>query len=160
MMSASNGLILIVDDEPDMVSTIAGLMKDLGFDTLEASNGLQAMDMYCEHQMEISLILCDISMPQMDGLEFFKRGLAKFGAMPIVMVTAHADIPRVTDAMRLGAIDYLVKPFNTQNLEKQVYIWQEIARRHLESASKSRLLQMEGLLRIQNSEVKKIKLAN
>jgi CheY-like chemotaxis protein len=152
MTDVTNGLVLIVDDEPDMRSTIAELLKALNFEVKEAGNGKIALECWEEFHQDISLILCDISMPEMDGLQFFKRALMTSGYLPIVMITAHAEIPRVTEALRLGAIDYLVKPFDSKELEKQVFIWQDVGRRHRQTLMNTRSGKMEGLMRVWNSE--------
>ncbi len=158
MNEASNGLVLVVDDEPDLVSTMSQLLQDMGFQTLEAMNGQMALDKYRERHEDITLVLCDISMPMMDGLEFFKNALGHVGFVPIVMVTAHADVPRMTEAVRLGAIDYFVKPFDPETLEKQIHIWQEIARRHKANLGDPKTVKMEALMRVRSSEtLKKLK---
>ena len=152
-MKAANGLVLIVDDETELTLALAEILQDEGYQTIEAHNGEQALEIYRSKRDEISLVLCDISMPKMDGLEFFRKCLVEFGGIPIVMITAHEDAPRVTESVRLGALDYMIKPFNSETIKKQVPIWKEIGKRRQSKLPEGPSAKMEGLLRIQNSRV-------
>jgi DNA-binding NtrC family response regulator len=152
-MATKNGLILIVDDEPELVSNFAELLETMSFTTLTAGNGQRALELYKERHEDITLVFCDISMPTLDGLSFFKQALVAFGYLPIVMVTAHTDIGRVTEALRLGALDYIVKPFDPLALEQQIFIWQEVGHRNRENLKYSTSPKADALLRAQSSEI-------
>ena len=154
-MPLDKELILIVDDEEMLTSVMAGFLESEGYKTLEAHNGEEALKIYQEHKSDISLILCDITMPIMNGLQMLTEGIRQYGRMPLVLLTAHQETAIVTEALRLGAIDYIVKPFEMDQLAKQVPIWIEIVKRTQPTSSDSKSAKMEGLLRVQSSRINK-----
>lgn len=141
-------LVLLVDDEPEITSALSKILRDHNYETLIENDGKNALRAV-EENSDIDLILCDISMPVMNGYDFLKNCLAKNGSAPIVMITAHGETKMVSEAVRLGAIDYIVKPFDPDKLLEQLPIWVEIARRRDGNKNK-----MEGLLRIKNSKIR------
>jgi CheY-like chemotaxis protein len=148
----TNPSILVVDDEPDLRELICSEILELGFSVLQAGDGLEALEIYKQKQDSIGLVLCDISMPKMNGLDFFKHASTVTGFAPFVMLTAHADSEFTTEAVRLGAIDYLVKPFDFVKFEKQIYVWLEIAHRRAINQGDSR---MSALLKVKSSNLNK-----
>lgn len=110
---------LIVDDSR-MIRRIAGrIVKDLGFDTLEAINGQDALDK-CQIEMP-QAILVDWGMPIMDGFDFVTE-LRKLpdGDMPTVVVcTSVRDVERIVEALAAGADEYIMKPFDSDIIESK-----------------------------------------
>lgn len=109
---ANVGEILVVDDEPDIVTLIGKVLKKSGYEVITANDGLE-----CIKKVETEspdLILLDNVMPNMDG----PTALAKLKAskktadIPVIMVTALADQEHIVNAQKGGAVEYIVKPFD------------------------------------------------
>lgn len=128
-MTSPKRLVLIVDDEYEIAETLAALLEHCGYQTLKAYDGQNALALYRAHSRDISLVLCDVTMPVMNGLEFFRAGLHEFGTLPLVMITAHSEVARVSEAIRLGALDYLVKPYQSDMIVERLPQWLEIGRK-------------------------------
>lgn len=112
-MTEKNDKILIVDDEEDMCALLSHLLKREGFNTLVALDGNTALEMI---RLESpGVLLLDKKMPGLDGIEVLRRVKELDENISVVMVTAYGDIRGAVEAMKLGAHDYLAKPFD--NLE-------------------------------------------
>ncbi len=101
--------VLVVDDEPDMRWLLAGVLRAEGFDVAAAEDGQAALEQISRHSPDV--ILLDLKMPVLDGIQVLERTKAMDPQLPVVIVTAYADLPSAVQAMRLGAYDYLTKPF-------------------------------------------------
>lgn len=103
--------ILIIDDEQSLRGNLAEILLLEGYDTLEAEDGVTGLAQVREHLPD--LIICDIAMPRLDGLELVRqvRGDARTAAIPIVLLTAKAEKTSTNAGLALGANRYLVKPF-------------------------------------------------
>jgi PAS domain S-box-containing protein len=110
--------ILIVDDEADIALILKLQLEDIGYKTVRARDGFEAL----EHigRDKFNLILLDIKMPRMDGLEVLDRVRKDFPDMGVVMMTAHGSEDIAVEAMKKGAIDYIAKPFSTDDLVKKI----------------------------------------
>jgi two-component system nitrogen regulation response regulator NtrX len=104
--------ILIVDDEEDIRSSLKMTLEYEGYECLLAANGPVGLKM-AETQAP-DLVFLDIKMPQMDGMEVLKRIKAAPTSPPVVMISGHADIPTVVEAMKLGASEFIEKPLETE----------------------------------------------
>ena len=102
--------ILIVDDEHDICLLLARLMKSEGFEALVANDGETALKMVRLEEPDV--LLADINMPDLNGLEVLKRVRELDPDLPVVMITAYAEIQGAVKAMKAGAHDYLAKPFS------------------------------------------------
>lgn len=104
--------ILIVDDEPFNVDYLEQELDDLGYDTLAAANGLQALELV-ERELP-DMLLLDIMMPGMDGFEVLRqlKAAAAWRDIPVVIISALTDMDSIVHGIELGAEDYLPKPFN------------------------------------------------
>jgi two-component system chemotaxis response regulator CheY len=110
---------LIVDDSR-MIRRVAGrIIKDLGFETIEAINGQDALDK-CLIEMP-DAILVDWAMPVMDGFDFVKnlRDLTDGDKPTVVFCTAVRDIERIVEALAVGADEYVMKPFDSDIIESK-----------------------------------------
>jgi len=99
---------LVVDDEPDMRWLLAQVLQDEGFDVVTAEDGRAALEQISRETPDV--VLLDLKMPGLDGLQALERAKAVDPHMPVVIVTAYGDLPSAIQAMRLGAYDYLTKP--------------------------------------------------
>lgn len=107
--------ILIVDDAPIMRLMIKDILEANGFEILgEAENGKQAVEM-CE-ALKPNVVTLDIVMPEMDGIETLRNIKEKYKDIKVVMVTAIDQKKYLLEAIRLGASDYIVKPFDDQRV--------------------------------------------
>src|SRR4030042_5639694 len=102
--------ILIVDDEEAICSILIRRLTKEGYSCLTASNGVEALNLF--YKDAISLIISDIEMPEMDGIELLRRVKAINTNILIVMMAGDSQIETAVEAMRLGAYDSLVKPVN------------------------------------------------
>jgi len=100
--------ILVVDDEEVICSILARRLTREGYVCVTASNGREALRYF--YKDPFSLIISDIKMPEMDGIELLKRVKAANPKMMVIMVTAYPDIDLAVEAMRLGAYDFIIKP--------------------------------------------------
>lgn len=110
--------ILIVDDEEDVRWLLATLLKEYGFEPVVACNGLEALEQVRMSAPEV--ILMDLRMPILDGMTVLKDIRASQPALPIIMITAYGDISSAVEAMKLGAYDYITKPFDNVKLVRTV----------------------------------------
>ncbi|MAF31135.1 MAG: sigma-54 dependent transcriptional regulator [Pseudomonadota bacterium] len=100
--------ILIVDDEADIRSSISGLLEDEGYRTRTAASGQEALDMVAERLP--NLVLLDIWMDGMDGLEVLSRLKRRVPDLPIIMISGHGTIETAVQATQKGAYDFIEKP--------------------------------------------------
>jgi DNA-binding NtrC family response regulator len=107
--------ILIVDDEEDTTLILAQVLKKEGYEVVTANNGQVALEIV-ENQ-RINLILTDIRMPHMDGMELLKNVKRNARPIPIILMTAHYGIDTYIDSNELGAFEYLCKPINIYDLK-------------------------------------------
>jgi DNA-binding NtrC family response regulator len=134
--------LLIVDDEASIRDMLAFFFHKRGFEVLTASN-------FAEGQASVlrstpDLVLCDIKMPDGNGLDLLRKIKAESAKTPVIMITAHTSTPDAIEAMKAGAVDYLAKPFNVEELglivdralgemqlrDENVYLKQELAAKY------------------------------
>ncbi len=106
--------ILVVDDEEAMRESLSAWLRKDGHRVDAASSGPEALERLKES--EVDLVLSDIKMPGMDGLELLQRIKAAYPDILVIMITAYATIESAVQAMKLGAADYLLKPFDPEHL--------------------------------------------
>lgn len=116
-MIRKRGTILIVDDEPTIIRFIRANLEANGFETLSAMDGVKALEMI-ERELP-DLIILDIKMPKMDGLEVCRQ-LREWSQIPIIMLSARGDEADKVECLNLGADDYIIKPFGVEELMARV----------------------------------------
>jgi two-component system KDP operon response regulator KdpE len=109
--------ILIVDDEAGLRELVRINLEHEGFAVLQAENGAQCLDMV--HESQPDLIIMDVMMPEMDGWEACKK-LREFSQVPVLMLTARVQSQDIVTGLDSGADDYLLKPFNMDELMARV----------------------------------------
>jgi two-component system response regulator AdeR len=108
-MDNRNALILVAEDEPDIAEVISAYLEREGFRTVRAADGRAALDLHLA--LKPDLVILDVMMPRLDGWEVLAE-LRRRGSTPVIMLTAlDQDIDKL-QALRIGADDYVVKPFN------------------------------------------------
>lgn len=110
--------ILVVDDEDSIREVVASLLGARGYECTVATNGREALQKF--PQATPDLVLSDIVMPEMDGLRLLESIQSRDGDVPVIMVTALHDINTAIEAIRRGAYDYLLKPFEKEQLYMSV----------------------------------------
>ncbi len=102
------GTILVVDDEPQILHVISGILLDEGFEVLTALDGETALRVVAEEAPELALL--DIALPGMDGLELLEELKRSHPALPVIMISAYGSVENAVRATRLGAYDFIEKP--------------------------------------------------
>ena len=112
--------ILVIDDESDVRQLMAHFLTEKGFEVRIAENGrlgLAALDTFTP-----DVVLLDMHMPELDGVETLKRLSARSPGLPVIMVTVNDDVETTSRLLQLGAADYVPKPFNLEYLEQAINI--------------------------------------
>ena len=107
-------LIMIVDDEPGVRALLNDTLRIAGFETVEATDGMSALTLLRTHKPD--LLVIDINMPLMDGFELVERLRSTNDLTPVLMLTAREDKADITRGLKIGADDYVVKPFGIEEL--------------------------------------------
>lgn len=112
--------LLVIDDDPFILTLVKKTFSSLGFEVLTAPDGFEGIDAIKKHKP--ALILLDIMMPILDGLEVLKRvkESPEVSRIPIIMFTAVAENKMVVESSKLGADDYIIKPFQSSVLITKV----------------------------------------
>jgi two-component system, NtrC family, response regulator AtoC len=110
--------VLIVDDEPQMLIAMNETVKRAGFSVATAGSGVEALERMkgCHYRM----VITDLRMPVVSGLEVLKEVKYRSPRTQVILVTAHGTVNNAVEAMKLGAFDYLLKPFSAENLRSVV----------------------------------------
>lgn len=130
-MSSKNAdisTILIADDEPNIRRVIEAVLVKDGYQVITAENGKKALDAVSTNA-HIDVMISDLIMPDMNGVELLEAARQINPSISVIMITAHGSIKSAVDAMRLGAFDYITKPFDLDELK--VVVKRAIERRHL-----------------------------
>ncbi|MGA2300497.1 MAG: response regulator [Candidatus Acidiferrum sp.] len=110
--------ILVVDDEPEFCRLLASVLTEMGYEVSTASGGRQGLAKIRKNPPDV--VFLDIKMPRMDGLECLRR-LRKSKRKPVIVVmTGFGDIQSAREALRLGAEEYISKPFDLDDLKQLV----------------------------------------
>lgn len=110
--------IMLVDDEERFLKTTEKLLARLGYDVITATGGLEALDHL--KRKTIHVVVLDVKMPGMDGIETLKEIKQQFPLVEVIMLTGHATVPSAVEGMQLGATDYLMKPTDAEVLIEKV----------------------------------------
>jgi len=106
--------VLIVDDEKNYPPILSAVLVDEGYETFTANNGFAALEII--KNSDVDLVLTDMKMPLMDGIELLERIKAIDPDLPVIMMTAHGTVEKAVEAMQKGAYNYILKPFNNERL--------------------------------------------
>ncbi|HXH27608.1 MAG TPA: sigma-54 dependent transcriptional regulator [Candidatus Polarisedimenticolia bacterium] len=139
--------VLIVDDERGMRDFLSIMLKKEGFAVLQAESALRASEIIARG--EFDLVVSDIAMPGQSGLEVLRQVKAANPDIPVIMITAYASTESAVEALKLGAYDYIIKPFDVEELK--VVVRNALERRRLET--ENRLLKRELKERFRSDEL-------
>ncbi len=110
--------ILVVDDEKDVRDTLHNVLKSLNYEPFVAASGAEALEII--KTTPIDVVLSDLYMPEMDGIELLKRIRSIDPKMVFLMITAHPTIETAVEAIKKGAYDYLTKPFHIEEVRLKI----------------------------------------
>jgi two-component system response regulator FixJ len=110
----SKGKVYVIDDDEAMRDSLNFLLESADFDVTLFESALKFLDALPE--LAYGCVVSDVRMPGLDGIELLKRMKTRPGAFPIIIMTGHGDIPLAVEAMKLGAMDFLEKPFEDDRL--------------------------------------------
>jgi two-component system chemotaxis response regulator CheY len=113
-----NGRILIVDDDANVRKVLRVTLTDAGYDVVEADNGATGIEQIRsgDNRLMVDVIICDIRMPQINGVEAFDYFLQQFPSVPILVLTGFPDTKMAAQLLNKGVTDYLVKPVDDDKL--------------------------------------------
>ncbi len=117
--------ILIVDDEPNYLIVLSELLRDEGYEVFTATGGAEGFEMV--RQLDLDLVITDMQMPEVDGLQLLMKIKEYNTDLPVIMITAFAEVEKAVSAMQAGAFSYLAKPFSNDellvNIQKAVQLY-------------------------------------
>lgn len=117
-MSDSNKYILAVDDEPSMLRLLEISLRQAGYQPLTAKDGREALDLISTR--DVDCVVTDLHMPRMDGLQLLKEIRQIDADLPVIIVTAQGEVKSAIEAMKHGASDYILRPFDLEELELSI----------------------------------------
>jgi two-component system response regulator FixJ len=138
----SNGKVYVIDDDEAMRDSLNFLLDSAGFDVALFESAQIFFDAL--PQLEFGCVVSDVRMPGIDGIELLKRMKGRHSPLPVIIMTGHGDIPLAVEAMKLGAVDFLEKPFEDDRLIAMI----EIAIRQAEPTAKSEALTQDIAARV------------
>lgn len=116
------GLVLLVDDEPLVRRSLARIVQSLGYEVLEASDGVEALERYRERAEEIQMVLLDLLMPRMEGDECLAQIMAMDPDARVVMMSGYHDDAKSTALLAAGAQGFLPKPFSRDQIQAAINV--------------------------------------
>ena len=118
----SEGLVLVVDDEPDVRKVVRMTLEKAGYDVLEAEDGEKAIEEVKkdENSLLLNLIITDIRMPNMNGIDVINYYRKEWPSVPLIVLTGFPDLDMATSMLQHGISDYLVKPVEAEKLRASV----------------------------------------
>ncbi len=117
-MPNSKGYLLLVDDDPDLLKLLALRLKATGYRVGTADSGERALALLAAERPD--MVVTDLRMAGMDGMQLFREIEASHGGIPVIILTAHGTIPEAVTATRQGVFGYLTKPYDPNELLKQI----------------------------------------
>ena len=147
---------LVVDDEPRLRQVLMRLMEMDGFRCLEAGNGVEALAILSS--TPVPLVLSDLRMPEMDGIELLRQVRARHPDVAVVMITSVADVEVAVSCLAIGAMDYLTKPFHLEEVRARVV--QALQKRRLLIENRDYQERLEARVTLQARRLEELFLAS
>ena len=113
-MSEGKPRVLLVDDDEAVRTVLAALLRQAGIDALEAASASDALERLGAGNVDV--MVTDLRMPGMDGMELLARSIKTWPDVPVIMLTAHGTVPLAVNAMRQGAFEFVLKPFEREEV--------------------------------------------
>src|SRR5262249_6173321 len=118
LMSDARSLIYVVDDDPDSRESLVYLLQTVGLRVRAFSSASEFLLKFDIDQP--GCLVCDIRMPEISGLDLFERLIAAGASLPVIFITAYADVPMAVRALKSGAAEFIEKPFNAQAMLEKI----------------------------------------
>ncbi len=114
--------ILIIDDEEDVRNTVRLQLRETDFEVIEAENGEKGIELLntLDNPLAVDVIICDIRMPKINGVEAVAYFHQEFPSTPVIVLTGYPDVNLAVDLMKVGVVEYLVKPVEKDKLIEAV----------------------------------------
>lgn len=141
-MMAERGRVYVIDDDEAMRDSLNFLLDSSGFDVTLFENAQSFLDRL--PTLGFGCVVSDVRMPGIDGIELLKRMKTTGSGFPILVMTGHGDVPLAVEAMKLGAVDFLEKPFEDERLVAMI----ETAIKQAEPAAKNESVTQDILARV------------
>ncbi len=109
--------ILVADDEPNLRRVLGAILVRDGYEVVQAENGEEALALVDDG---VDVVISDLRMPRLDGMEVLRRIVAEHPDVPVIMITAHGSVDSAVEAVKLGAFDYVEKPFEQEHIRQIV----------------------------------------
>jgi len=148
-MSDTNhkGTIIVADDEPNIRRILEAALSKEGYSVVTAANGKSALDLISS-MPQVDVLISDLIMPDINGVELLEAARQMDPGISVLMITAHGTIKSAVDAMRLGAFDYITKPFDLE--EMKIVVKKALERRHLINENRDLRQQLKRTYRFDN----------
>ncbi|NNJ91039.1 MAG: response regulator, partial [Gammaproteobacteria bacterium] len=114
----TENIVLIVEDDKSLGTALSDTLELAGIQTVHVTDGQAALNILANQ--EVNLVVSDVQMKPMDGFTLLENMRKRFASIPVILMTAFATVERAVSAMHLGAVDYLVKPFESDVLIDKV----------------------------------------
>ncbi|HEX4459177.1 MAG TPA: response regulator, partial [Polyangia bacterium] len=111
--------IVLADDELNLRKVLGAILQRDGYEILEARDGEEALALVAANP-GIAAVITDLRMPRLDGMGLLRRVVAEHPDVPVVMITAHGSVDSAVEAVKLGAFDYIEKPFEQLQIQQVV----------------------------------------
>src|SRR6266702_4420499 len=109
--------ILVADDEPNLRRVLGAILLRDGYEVRHASDGEEALEIV---EDGVDVVVTDLRMPRVDGMEVLRRLVVSHPDVPVIMITAHGSVDSAVEAVKLGAFDYVEKPFEQEHIRQIV----------------------------------------
>ena len=119
-MPGAGRLVLVSDDEPSLRDLLSHVLEEEGYSVVSAANGQEALETFRKYSDEIVLIIQDLKLPDLDGARLLARYTTEAPGIPVIVITAFSTSNNAVEAMRLGAYDYIKKPFEVDAIRQVV----------------------------------------
>jgi two-component system, NtrC family, response regulator AtoC len=118
MAETARKRVLIAEDEQNLRWVLGAIVGREGHEVLQAGDGAEALELLQKHV--VHLLITDLRMPRMDGMELLRRARQEWPDVPVVIITAHGTVENAVEAVKLGAFDYIEKPFEHEQIRQVV----------------------------------------
>jgi len=121
-MKTGKGLVLVMDDEPDIRTAVRMMLAKGGYSVLEAEDGEKAIEVINtgQNRLMLDVIICDIRMPKISGVEAIAYFQKEYPSVQLIVLTGFPDIEMSTLYLKTGVVEYLVKPVEPEKLKAAV----------------------------------------
>jgi len=117
---AGAGRVLLADDEPDVRAVVRAMLETLGYEVMEATDGVEAVEIFRQRAAEIDLVILDLVMPRLTGEAALAQMLRIAPGVPAILVSGYDESGRIREIVAAGFGGFLQKPFRRQDLGKKV----------------------------------------